>query len=153
MLLSTIFSYATDPCRLPRFRYHRACVRLRLIQRRHPGSPLGFAAGTDTVASGVVVMYPEPVESDNGLCYFGYKFYIDNCVYYSYFWIWGDIDLKIAHFTTMRAWRERMLGRFGWFWKRWYRIAAKFSRYNDGSFCLVRCVRDLVLHGYWNGYP
>ena len=62
-LLSTIRSYAADPCRGPRWRYYRAKLNLFLIKRRHAGSPLGFGAGTETATSDVVVLYPEPVES------------------------------------------------------------------------------------------
>ena len=151
-LITTLLSYAADPCRGPRYRYHRACVRLRLIERRHPGSPLGFTADVDKPVSCVGVMYAEPMESDNGHCYFGYQFYLDNCVYYSYFWIWDDEALRIAHEGILWAWRQRMLGRFGWFWKRMYRLAAKFSRYNDGAFRISRCIGDFVSHGYIGVY-
>ena len=154
-IFSTLRSYAADPCRGPHYRLHRASVELALIKRRHPGSPLGYTDGVDRADTYVYIIHKEPVEADDGSgnCWFGYRFYLDNCIYYSYFWIWDDEALRAAHREILMAWRERMLGRLGWFWKRWYRIAAKFGRYNDGSYCWVRCIGDLVLHRYWNGCP
>ena len=60
----------------------------------------------------------------------GVKFYVPGN---SYGWAWQCVDgidmQKAEQIAIAERMRSRLLGMFGWLWKRWYKLLSRFDRF------------------------
>jgi len=95
------------------------------------------SAPAEWIAKGI--MYVEPQQTLTGRWYAGLKFFTHDNAHSQAWWLDSceeDDDMKEMYMGIMELRRLRLLGRYGWLWKRWYKIDDRIDKTIDGDIFL-----------------